>query len=46
MKKHLRNKSNIKRKRTHGFLARNSSRAGRRTLSRRRRKGRWELIPA
>jgi large subunit ribosomal protein L34 len=46
MKKHLRNRSNIKRKRVHGFRARTTSRTGRRTLSRRRRKGRWALIPA
>ncbi|MBI4341471.1 MAG: 50S ribosomal protein L34 [Candidatus Omnitrophica bacterium] len=46
MKKHLRTRSNIKGKRVHGFRARQSSRSGRRTLSRRRRKGRWELIPA
>ena len=46
MKKHLRNKSNRKRVRVHGFLKRMASRGGRKTLSRRRRKGRWELIPA
>ena len=28
MKKHLRNKSNIKRKRTHGFLARTATPGG------------------
>ncbi|MBI3321037.1 MAG: 50S ribosomal protein L34 [Candidatus Omnitrophica bacterium] len=46
MKKHLTNKSNRKRVRTHGFLQRMRSLGGRRTLSRRRRKGRWQLIPA
>ncbi|MBI3021093.1 MAG: 50S ribosomal protein L34 [Candidatus Omnitrophica bacterium] len=46
MKKHLRNVSNLKRKRTHGFLQRMSSSGGRKTLSRRRKKGRWQLIPA
>ena len=46
MKKHLRNKSNRKRARTHGFLKRMRSSGGRRTLNRRRRKGRWQLIPA
>ncbi|EOD38193.1 hypothetical protein EMIHUDRAFT_449031, partial [Emiliania huxleyi CCMP1516] len=33
----------LKRKRTHGFLHRMSTRAGRNTLSRRRRKGRWQI---
>ncbi|MBI3997345.1 MAG: 50S ribosomal protein L34 [Candidatus Omnitrophica bacterium] len=46
MKKHLRNRSNRKRVRTHGFLRRMSSRGGRGTLRRRRQKGRWQLIPA
>jgi large subunit ribosomal protein L34 len=46
MKKHLTNKSNLKRKHTHGFLSRMRSRAGRNTLRRRRQKGRWQLIPA
>ena len=46
MKKHLTNKSNRKRTRVHGFLKRMSSRGGLRTLARRLRKGRWQLIPA
>ncbi|MBI2884601.1 MAG: 50S ribosomal protein L34 [Candidatus Omnitrophica bacterium] len=46
MKKHLRPKSNIKRKRTHGFLQRMETRGGRNTLNRRRQKGRWQLIPS
>jgi large subunit ribosomal protein L34 len=32
-----------KRARTHGFLARKSTKAGKRTLARRRQKGRWKL---
>jgi large subunit ribosomal protein L34 len=46
MKKHLTNKSNIRRTRRHGFLKRMATRGGRRTISRRREKGRWQLIPA
>ncbi|HEX9779679.1 MAG TPA: 50S ribosomal protein L34 [bacterium] len=45
MKKHLKNKSNLKRARTHGFLRRMATSGGRKTLQRRRRKGRWQLIP-
>ncbi|QTA37524.1 50S ribosomal protein L34 [Thermosipho ferrireducens] len=35
--------SRIKRKRTHGFLARSRSASGRKILKNRRRKGRWKL---
>ncbi|MDK2886594.1 MAG: large subunit ribosomal protein [Thermosipho sp. (in: thermotogales)] len=35
--------SRIKRKRTHGFLARTRTAAGRKVLKRRRSKGRWRL---
>ncbi|MCD6362766.1 MAG: 50S ribosomal protein L34 [Synergistetes bacterium] len=34
---------NIRRKRTHGFLARMSTPSGRRIIKRRRKKGRWRL---
>lgn len=39
----IRKPSKIKRKRTHGFLARKRTKAGRKILNRRRKKGRWRL---
>lgn len=43
MKKTLTNKSNIKRKRTHGFRKKMRSKDGRATIKRRRQKGRHSL---
>lgn len=43
MKKHLRTPTNIRGKRTHGFLVRMKTSTGRDVINRRRRKGRKRL---
>jgi large subunit ribosomal protein L34 len=45
MKRTLQKKSQKTRARTHGFRARNSTKAGRKILSNRRQKGRKRLAP-
>ncbi|MDP8233488.1 MAG: 50S ribosomal protein L34 [Candidatus Saelkia tenebricola] len=43
MKKNLKPVSNLKRKRKHGFLKRNDTKAGQQILTQRRKKGRHKI---
>ncbi len=44
MKKNLKPVSNLKRKRKHGFLKRNATKAGKAVLASRRKKGRAQIV--
>ncbi|HDM08828.1 MAG: 50S ribosomal protein L34 [Candidatus Omnitrophota bacterium] len=43
MKKNLRPRTNLKKKRRHGFLKRSETKSGRKVLARRRKKGRVRI---